>query len=101
MIVKNSLYIFNLSLESKSDSADNVNILDSNDNTPVTTSAGNSGRLCSHGTLGTPPSKLKNTKLGNNLYLISSSGQLERSASEVSNIIINLGNLGSSKISIV
>ena len=101
IIIKNGLYIFDLNLESKSNSADNINILDSDDNTLVIMLIGSLGSLGSYETPGTPPSELKDTELGSNLYLISSSGQLEKLASKVSNITANLGNLGFSKIIIV
>ena len=101
IIIKNGPYIFDLDSESESDSADNVNILDNDNNIPVITPAGSSGSLGSHKTPGTPPSKLKNTKLSNSLYLTPSSGQSERSASKISNIITNLGNLEPSRIIIV
>ena len=73
--VKNSPYIFDLNLESKSNSANNINILDSNNNnTLVTTLVGSSGSLDNYKALGKPLSKPKNTKLNSNLYLTPSSG---------------------------
>ena len=91
IIVKNSPHIFNLNLESKSDSTNNINILNSDDDTLVTILVGSLGNLDNYGTSGTPPSKLKDTELGNNLYLILSSGQLKRLVSKVSNISADLG----------
>ena len=90
-MVKNSLHVFDLNSESESDSTNNINVLDSNDNTLVTILVGSSGSSGSHGTSGTPPSELKNTELGSNLYLTPSSGQSERSVSKVSNISADLG----------
>ena len=101
IIVKNSLYIFNLNSESESDSADNINVLDSNNDTLVTTPAGSSGSLGSYRTPGTLQSEPKDTKLNSNLYFTPNSGQSERSASKVSNIITNLSDSGPSKIIIV
>ena len=101
IIVKNSPHIFDLNSESESDSTNNIDILDSDDNTLVTTLVGSSGSSGSHRTPGTPPSEPKNTKLNSNLYLITSSGQSERSASKINNIITNLDNLGPSKITII
>ena len=74
IIIKNSPYIFDLNLESKSDSTNNINILNSNNNTLVTILVGSSDSLNSYRILGTPSSEPKNTELDNNLYLISSSG---------------------------
>ena len=74
IIIKNGPYIFNLNSESEPNSANNINVLNSNNNTPVTILAGSLGSLNSHKTPGTPPSKLKDTKLSNNLYLIPSFG---------------------------
>ena len=62
---------------------------------------GSLGSSGSHKTLGTPPSKPKNTELNSNLYLTPSSGQSERSASKISNITTNLGDLGPSEIIII
>ena len=89
--VKNGPHIFDLDLESKSDSADDVNVLDSDDNISVIMLAGSSGSLDSYGIPGTPLSELKDTGSSSNLYLTPSSGQLERLISEVSNISANLG----------
>ena len=85
-------------MESESDSTNNINILNSNNNTLITTPAGSLGSLGSHRILGTPPSKLKNTELDSNPYLTPSSGQSKRSASKVSDISANSE---SSKIIIV
>ena len=82
--VKNGPYVFDLDSESESDSADDVDVLDSDDDTLVTTPAGSLGSSGSYGTLGTPPSEPKDTELGSNPYLTPSSGQSERLASEVS-----------------
>ena len=88
-------------MESESNNADNIDILNSDDNTPVTMLIGSLGSSGSHRTPGTPPFEPKNTKLDSNLYLTPSSGQSERSVSKISNIITNLGNLGPSEIIIV
>ena len=74
IMVKNGPHVFDLDSESESDSANNVDILDSDNNTLVTTPAGSLGSSGSHGTPGTPPSELKNTESDSNLYLIPSSG---------------------------
>ena len=74
IIVKNSPHIFDLNSESKSDSADNINVLDSNNNILVTTLTGSLGSSNSHGTPGILPSKLKDIELNSNLYFIPSSG---------------------------
>ena len=100
-MVKNGPYVFNLDSESESDSADDIDVFDSDDNTLVTTPAGSSGSSGSHETPGIPPSEPKDTELGSNLYLTPSSGQSERLVSEVSDIIADLGDLGSSGIIIV
>ena len=101
IIIKNNPHIFNLNSESKSNSADNVNILNSNNNTLITILGGSSDSLGSYGTPGTPPSKPKNIRSNSNLYLTPSSGQSKRLASKVSNIIFNLNNLGPSGTIIV
>ena len=88
-------------MEIESDSTNNIDVFNSDNNILVTTPAGSLGSLGSHKILGTPPSKLKDTKLSSNLYFIPSSGQSERSVSEVSNRITNLDNLGSFKIIII
>ena len=88
-------------MESESNSADNINIFNSDDNTLVTMLIGSSDSLDNHKTPGTPLSEPKNTKLDNNLYLTPSSGQSEKSASKNSNIITNLDNSEPSKIIIV
>ena len=93
IIVKNSSHIFDLNLESESDSANNINVLNSDDDTLVIILIGSLGSSGSHRIIGTPLFELKNTKLGSNSYFTSSSGQSEKLASKVSNIIINLGNL--------
>ena len=101
IIIKNGPHVFDLDSESKSNSADNINILDSDNDILVTILVDSSGSLGSHRTPGTPLSKPKNIKLDSNLYLTPSSGQSERLVSKISNIIINLGNLGPSEIIIV
>ena len=101
IIIKNDPHVFDLDSKSESNSANNINILNNNNNTLVTISAGSSGSSGSHRTPGILLSEPKNTKLGSNLYLTPSSGQSERLASEISDIITNLGNLGPSKIIII
>ena len=88
--VKNGPHIFDLDSESEADSADGIDVLDSDDDTPVTTPAGSSGSSGSNG----PPTEPKDTGSDSNPYLTPTSGQSERSTSEVSDASASSGPSG-------
>ena len=72
-MVKNSSHVFDLNLESESNSANNIDVLNSDDDTLVIMLVGSLGSLGSYGTPDTPLSEPKGTKLDSNLYLTPSS----------------------------